>query len=158
MSLPSSISSFLILMTWPSMASTTPTAAVPLLLVQFHFPIPVPALPALIQSHISLHSFLCYTCIFAKYQVLTLSQRPEVVTLLPHGVSPRSPFLYCTNLFFGLFSFMLYPNGFRFSVIPLLPSWNTFTEQPLAQSLVVSRPPQSLFLSLMHSYLLHGSP
>ena len=38
--------------------------------------------------------------------------RPYAVSLLPHVAPLRSPSLFCTNLFFGPFSFTLHPNGF----------------------------------------------
>ena len=40
--------------------------------------------------------------------------RPHSVSLLPLGAPPRSPFLFCTKLFFGPFSLMLHLNGFLF--------------------------------------------
>ena len=38
--------------------------------------------------------------------------RPYAVSLLHHGAPPRSPSLFCINLFFGPFSLTLHPDGF----------------------------------------------
>ena len=53
------------------------------------------------------------TCIFAKSQVFSLASRPYAVSLLPHGAPLRSPSLFYIKSFFGLFSNMLHPDGFR---------------------------------------------
>ena len=38
--------------------------------------------------------------------------RPYAVSLLPHGVPPKSPSLFSMKLFFGPFSLTLHPDGF----------------------------------------------
>ena len=48
-----------------------------------------------------------------------------LVLLQLHGVSPRSPYLFCIKLFFASFSLMFHPDGFLFS---LLLSWNSCTD------------------------------
>ena len=60
--------------------------------------------------------------------------RPYAVSLLSHGAPPRSPSLFCTNLFFGPFSPTLHPVGFLSWALPILPNWNASAERPVAPS------------------------
>ena len=68
-----------------------------------------------------------------------------LVSLLPHGVLPRSPYFFCTNFFIGLFSFMLHPDGFLSFVLPSLRSQNAFTERQVPSFPAAARSPLFLF-------------
>ena len=63
--------------------------------------------------------------------------------------------------FFRRVSLMLYPDGFHFSALPTLLSWNAFTKRPVALSFTASRPPlsffsfQEAFLPLLRVILSH---
>ena len=77
-------------------------------------------------------------------RILFFSKR---VSLLPHGAPLTSPSLFSIELFFGPFSHMLHLDGFRFSSLPKLPSWNVFIERLVAPSPAASRPLLSHFCS-----------
>ena len=66
-----------------------------------------------------------------------------------HFGAPPKKFFFYGKLFFIPFSLMLHPNGFLFST---LPSWNVFSERPIAPSPASSRPLLS-FSSLRRPYL-----
>ena len=65
----------------------------------------------------------------------------------------RSPSLFCINLFFGLFSLTLYPDGFLSQASTTSPNWNASTKRLVAPSPAASRPPLSHFFSPRLLYL-----
>ena len=69
----------------------------------------------------------------------------------------KSPFPYCTNLFFGSFSLMLHPNGFLFLALPTLPNRSSSIKRLVAPSPTASHPPLSRFSSLRCRYLPYES-
>ena len=83
--------------------------------------------------------------------------RSYTVSLLRHGAPLRSPFLFCTNLFFSVFSPTLHPDGFLSKALSMSPNWNASTERPVMPPPAASRPPLSHFHSPRLLYLPYAS-
>ena len=112
-----------------------------------------------------LNSFLCFNLTphfldvtfdrtFSLFKHVSLPKAkffPRLKALRCISASSWGPSLFCTKLFFGLFSLMPYPNV-SFSCVNNLPNWKAFTERPVAPSPAVSRPPLFHFFSLRPLY------
>ena len=99
--------------------------------------------------------FFFYTPVYSLKVKFFYCLKALTVFLLLYGVPPRSCYLFCTKLFFGLFSPLLYPGGFLFSAKS---SWNAFTEWLVAPLSPASSLPLSLISFFKHPGLPYDSP